>query len=184
MENINPNTADKVEMMQEDRFWEIIEKSKAKGKGDYELQQEMLFNELTKLDPKEVLAFESRFNDYDTKAYTWDLWAAAYIMDGGCSDDGFMDFRGWLIAQGKEVFMNALKDPETLIAIDHDMDEDDWEGIAYVAMDAYEQMTGQEMPISEDETEGEDVAGTEWEEEDLPAKFPKLWAKWGLHDEE
>jgi hypothetical protein len=29
------------------------------------------------------------------------MWVAAYLMNGGCSDDGFDYFRGWLIAQGR-----------------------------------------------------------------------------------
>ena len=32
--------------------------------------------------------------------YRWDMWAAAYLIGGGCSDDGFIDFRAGLIAQG------------------------------------------------------------------------------------
>lgn len=31
------------------------------------------------------------------EAYRRDLWAAAYHANGGCSDDGFIDFRIWLI---------------------------------------------------------------------------------------
>lgn len=34
--------------------------------------------------------------------YRRDLWAAAYIIGGGCSDDSFIDFRAGLIAQGHE----------------------------------------------------------------------------------
>jgi hypothetical protein len=48
------------------------------------------------------------------QANTWDLWAAAYIMNGGCSDDGFLYFRCWLIAQGKEVFEKVRDNAELL----------------------------------------------------------------------
>ncbi|WP_342210876.1 LysR family transcriptional regulator [Streptomyces sp. DH-12] len=42
------------------------------------------------------------------------LWAAAYVINGGCSDDGFDYFRGWLIAQGREVFERAVARPGAL----------------------------------------------------------------------
>ncbi|MFE5591185.1 DUF4240 domain-containing protein [Streptomyces sp. NPDC056549] len=33
---------------------------------------------------------------------------AAYMVNGGCCDDGFDYFRGWLIAQGRNVFERAV----------------------------------------------------------------------------
>lgn len=33
---------------------------------------------------------------------------------GGCSDDGFDYFLGWLVAQGKEVYHSTLENPEFL----------------------------------------------------------------------
>ncbi|MFC9245678.1 DUF4240 domain-containing protein [Streptomyces sp. NPDC057136] len=45
------------------------------------------------------------------------LWAAAYVINGGCSDDGFDYFRGWLIAQGREVFERTAADPDALAEV-------------------------------------------------------------------
>ena len=42
------------------------------------------------------------------------LRAAASLILGGCSDDGFEYFRGWLIAQGREVFERSVADPDSL----------------------------------------------------------------------
>ncbi len=36
----------------------------------------------------------------------------AYIINGGCSDDGFDYFLGWLIAKGRKYFEAALVNPE------------------------------------------------------------------------
>lgn len=33
-------------------------------------------------------------------------------MMNGCSDDSFDYFRGWFIAQGKDVYMDALAEPD------------------------------------------------------------------------
>lgn len=47
-------------------------------------------------------------------SYRAPLWAAAYMINGGCSDDGFDYFRGWLIMQGRTVFEQVVADPDTL----------------------------------------------------------------------
>jgi hypothetical protein len=48
------------------------------------------------------------------EARSWKIWSAAYIMNGGCSEDGFLYFRLWLLAQGRRVYSKALLDPESL----------------------------------------------------------------------
>ena len=59
-----------------------------------------------------------------------------------CSDDGFIDFRAWLIAQGKEVYLSALKDPDTLADIEP-YGNCCFESLSYVGDDTYRQLTGQ-----------------------------------------
>jgi hypothetical protein len=52
------------------------------------------------------------------RAYSRSLWAAAFVIgDGGCGDDGFMDFRSTLISMGRTAFERALDDPETLVDV-------------------------------------------------------------------
>lgn len=43
-----------------------------------------------------------------------ELWAAADTLMGGCSDDSFMDFRTWLILQGKAKVEEVVRDPDVL----------------------------------------------------------------------
>ena len=50
------------------------------------------------------------------RAYRQELWGAAYLINGGCSDDGFVYFLGWLIAQGRDVYQAALPDPDSLVS--------------------------------------------------------------------
>ena len=167
-------------LMDEDSFWKLIETSKMNSKGNYEKQQNELANELNKLEAIEILKFDNRFRTFRGHAYKWELWGAAYIMNGGCSDDCFSDFRGWLIGQGKEAYYSAMSNPETLAIQNHDMDNDDWEGLSYVPMTCYERKTGNQMP--QGIQENIEITGEEWEEEgdDLKNKYPKLWSKWGF----
>ena len=47
-------------------------------------------------------------------SYRSSLWAAVYVINGGCSHDGFDYFRGWLMLQGRETFGQAVADPGSL----------------------------------------------------------------------
>ena len=171
---------DSTELIDENKFWEIIKTTKSNSSGNYERQQTELNKELSKLTAIEILKFDNKFRTLRGQAYTWDLWAAAYIMNGGCSDDCFSDFRGWLIGQGKDVFDNAMQNAESLVKLEHDLDNDDWEGLSYVAREVYEKKTGgKEMPNGI--RENFEIIGEEWEEDEsfLKAKYPKLHKKWG-----
>jgi Protein of unknown function (DUF4240) len=64
-----------------------------------------------------MIGFQSRLNGLKWRAGRADLWGAAFILNGGCSDDGFNDFRGWLIAQGRTVYEAALENPDSLADI-------------------------------------------------------------------
>jgi hypothetical protein len=92
-------------------FWEHVHKTRRR---DPEEHEERLIRRLSKLTPDQILQFDHWWSAVARKAYTWPLWRAAYLINGGCSDDGFMDFRDWLILQGREVFEAAVKDPDTL----------------------------------------------------------------------
>lgn len=95
-------------------FWEHIEKSRRK---DPEAHAKQLVARLAKLPIEEIFSFGHWWDTMKRKAYSWKLWGAAYIIEGGCSDDGFDYFRGWLILKGQEVFANALKKPDSLAVV-------------------------------------------------------------------
>ena len=169
--------------MTNDTFWNIIARSKAASAGDTEAQAEALQSELSKLQPEEIVEFERVLGELQDQAYRWDLWGAAYIIGGGCSDDAFIDFRSWLISMGRPVFEQALADPDSLadVEIGPDAEEDAFfEEFAYVAGQVYEEKTGTEMTYPERHYPA-DPAGEPWEEEgdDLERRFPRLWAKYG-----
>lgn len=69
----------------------------------------------------------------------------ANIMNNGMlTDDGFIDFRAWLIAQGKDTYIKAMKSPE-ILAEKSENSLDGWyefETFGYAGMKAVEKMTG------------------------------------------
>jgi hypothetical protein len=80
---------------------------------------------------------DTQFMTLAARAYGWPLWGAAYVMNGGCSDDGFDYFLGWLVGQGREVFERAVLDPESLadvVTADQDgFQSEDFQGAALTA---------------------------------------------------
>ena len=152
-----------------DEFWAIIEK----GRGA-EAPEEFVQEALKKLEPDEIASYEDHFTELFVKAYRWDPWGAAYIMQGGCSDDGFTDFRYGLIALGREVYEKALKDPRSLA--DLGMDEIGNESFGYAASTAHEAKAGKEMPGTEIRQPADPI-GEEWDfddEDENKKRFPKL----------
>ena len=160
-----------------DAFWKLNEGLSAEDAADE------LRGRLEKLDASDIESYQEHFDHVFASAYQWLLWAAAYIIDGGCSDDGFMDFRYGLISRGRSVFEAALSDPESLVSVASD--EDDGfipnEDFGYVARDVYESKFGNPMPDN-DVPHPSDPSGEDWDFEDeqlCEQKLPKLWSKFG-----
>jgi hypothetical protein len=169
--------------MTHEQFWQIIGSSKSASDGTKEAQLRSLQTELAQLPPVEIAEFERFFEEHTDLAYRWDLWGAAYIIRGGCSDDSFEYFRRWLISMGREVYERALQDAETLADIELGPNPDEaacFEEFAAVASQVYEEKTGEEIPYPDREYPSE-PAGEEWAEErdDLARRFPRLWARYG-----
>lgn len=134
------------EMLDENIYWSMVEQS-IKNSTNQDEQENYLVTEIEKLTPTQMIGFRLRTDKllYDT--YTSAMWCAAYLMNGGCSDDGFEYFRNWVISRGKEVYLNALENPDSLIHQKDFGDDElyDFEGFWYVALTAFENKTGEEL---------------------------------------
>jgi len=180
--------------MNNNNFWELINRSKEHG----EEQVEWLTNELVKQKTEEIFNFEIEFKNKMDQSYTPSLWGAAFVIMGGCSDDGFDYFRGWLISRGEELFDMALKNPEYLAEyltednLHKDVFAPQLEEILSVASDAYTYQKTSEYDY-DDEINSEFLDELEargykfepieiefdWEEEALEERYPLLWERFG-----
>jgi hypothetical protein len=160
--------------MDENEFWRIIGIARRAD----EDRVNVLAAGLAKRSASEIQAFQQHYDRCIVRAYTWELWGAAYVMNGGCSDDGFRYFRDWLISEGREVFERALANPESLADLPH-QEDCSLEDYGYVALEAFESAGGNDELDRDMSTEGADPTGEEWTEEDLPTRFPRLTAKYG-----
>ncbi|MEQ8460626.1 MAG: DUF4240 domain-containing protein [Sandaracinaceae bacterium] len=166
--------------MDEPKFWELIDASRARCKPSStdptDQQGAILVELLAELPATEVAEFDQIFRRLHAAAYTWDLWAAAYIIEGGCSDDGFIDFRSGLIGLGRKVYEDAVRDPETLASQPARGVDFSNEQLMYAAMEAYESLVHDELPIYEGRQPAE-PAGKPWDEESVNEKYPALARK-------
>ena len=152
-------------------FWPIIDQSIVEAKGDPDQQIASLHMILSRLDTKEVSEFIQSYEIAHANAYSWNLWAAAYVINGGASDDGFAYFRDWLISKGEGIYTKALADPETLVGIAPAY-ESEFEEFRYVAVEVFERKNAK-FPEYNFDPSG-DPSGTSWKEADVYAMYPKL----------
>jgi hypothetical protein len=117
-------------------FWKLIDDARREA-GSSDGVAGLLVDKLAGMDIGGIMRWKHIFDAYQKLSYKSRLWAAAYVINGGCSDDGFDYFRGWLTAQGKDVFLRALADPDSLVDVDVEMDEAFDEEMLAVGYEAY-----------------------------------------------
>ena len=155
-----------------EQFWNLIEQARARAgdQADCRAIVAQAVGLLSALPASEIISAEQRLHEIVMGSYLHPLWAAAYVINGGCSDDSFDYFRGWLILQGRSVFGEAVADPDGLAglpavrtAVAAGGADLRCEYTLYIASDAYRNATGQELP--------EDVT---------PAGYPDLDPAWNF----
>jgi hypothetical protein len=146
--------------MRTDEFWAVIEKATADlpdpssggaGRTPAAVAKRAVA-ELASRDAEEIVAWGRHLDKVMAASCKEDLWAAAYLINGGCSDEGFDDFRGWLIAHGRDVVARAVRVPDSLAdlpavraAADSGADFDGAQVLG-IAATAYREATGESLP--------------------------------------
>jgi uncharacterized protein DUF4240 len=166
-------------VMDEAGFWRLIADTRAAAGNDTGRQSGLLEARLRKLPAAQIAAFERIRRGFDQRAYTWDIWGAAYVVEDGCSDDCFRDFRAYLISLGQGPYDTALRNPDRLAGVVQDAETGDWENADDVAPDAYQGVTGQDIPGDSSDLSG-NPRGTPWDDdhaEVLVRRYPRLAAR-------
>ena len=169
------------ELLDEDRYWSLIQQAQDNTE-DLDEMEEYLVEEIEKLTPKEMVGFYLRTHYFLDKAYTSELWCAAYIINGGSSDDGFEYFRLWLISAGKDIYQKAIANPDSLADVVETGNDYEFEALTYAPITAFENKTDLDLYdyIDEDNVHraNTDMEST-WEEEEPESQkkiCPKLYA--------
>ena len=130
------------EMMDEEQFWAIVQTAVDEAGDDEAEYLDVVKRELSKLSLKEMIGFRLRTDKLLCDSYTSEMWCAGYLMNGGCSDDGFEYFRLWVISRGRKAYEAAMANPDNLIDYigdDDEMDFFEFELFWYVALEAFEE---------------------------------------------
>lgn len=161
------------------RFWVLIDAARSSRK-----PSSALVTALAKLPGPDIIAFDAWFWAYYMAIRREDLWAAVYAVRGGCSDDGFDYFRGWLISRGEAAVLAAIRDPESLEVVGED------ELMLGAARIAYRKACNAELPDGRasvkipgrDTWPADRVApGVTWNPAFYAATFPKLHERYFAH---
>ncbi|WP_340381409.1 DUF4240 domain-containing protein [Streptomyces sp. SS7] len=137
-----------------EQFWNLIEQARG-GVADA-TDSEDIADQATALlaahEPRQIIDAQQILWDLMAASFQAPVWAAAYLINGGCSDDGFDYFRGWLICQGRTVFEQVVADADQLAdlpavraAAAEGIDLESEQTLS-IAWDAYEAATGEELP--------------------------------------
>jgi hypothetical protein len=136
------------------QFWQLIEDARRQvaDATDGEAVAARATALLSAHPREEIVAAGPVLRQLLAESYRSPLWAAAYMINGGCSDDGFDYFRGWLIVQGREVFEHVVADPDALADLPVVRAERpgaaclECEDTLYIASIAHWQATGEDYP--------------------------------------
>lgn len=124
--------------MTKEEFWHLIDEMRAACSTDMAKEEHWIVERLKAMQPEQIIGYQCIFLSYHDAADKYGLWSAASVVAGGCSDDGFMDFRSWLIAQGEKNYYDVLKNPDQLSYITKD-GNCFFEGMHYAGYQAYEE---------------------------------------------
>jgi hypothetical protein len=155
-------------------FWTIIDATTGVPE---DAQLRRLRSALDAMPPEDILRFETDFQEHFARSYSRNLWGAAYIMNGGCSDDCFEYFRAWLISRGKAVFDAAVANPDSLADLRDFPEIPEFEDIMYVGAEAYKAKTGKELPETVYSAAKRPELGEDWDFDDvneMARRYPKL----------
>jgi hypothetical protein len=170
--------------MRTDDFWAVIARATADRPASPAEVAKLAAADLATRDPEEIVAWGRHLDKVMVASGSEDLWAAAYLINGGCSDEGFDNFRGWLIAHGRDAVAKSVKSPDSLAdmpavraAAESGAVFEAGE-VLTIAADAYAQATGDDLPTGEQSATRPDAADL-WDfddEEEMQRRLPRLSA--------
>ena len=191
MANPNEQIIPGCKAMSKDGFWNLIAEVKAACGQDQKKHMDTLKARLKEQGAEYAQDFHNVVHAYKDLAYKYGLWSACGLM-GHATDDGFIDFRAWLISQGKEVYFAVLKDPDRLAELDPG-DGMWFESFSYAGYYALEDLTGENAYDNMSESTQNRIANAligdieygegidyPYETLELPDYFPRMYKKYVL----
>ncbi|MBD3143180.1 DUF4240 domain-containing protein [Microbispora bryophytorum] len=179
--------------MDEDRFWELIERSDRETRSRKE-RLAWLNTRLCQLSADEIIDYHMWWELNANRGYTCDMYALSCYLLRRESTDGFEYFIYWLMSLGREAYDQVADCPDRVMELPQvvhlldlkrrwfaerrrglpwsDEEYPGFELLAYVALDAYEQVTGENV----------DILYAALKARGVRSRFPLLAAEFGEQD--
>lgn len=182
----------KAREIDKDTFWQMIDESREMCGKFSEKIAGILQKKLESCSLENVKRFCGIYYLYRKVADKDGIADIANTMNNGMlTDDEFIDFRAWLIAQGKDTYFEAMKSPE-ILAEKSEATIDGYyyfESFGYVGMNAVEKLTGDfmqaftELPENKkkeilSEIEYGEYTSGKMTPEEIAQEFPKFAKKY------
>lgn len=124
--------------MNKDQFWQMIETvNRSFPNRNRTSRLCRLEDNLLDCSLEDIADWHLIFAEYSNAAYRNELWAACAALGAHYTDDGFVYFRSWLISCGKDIYMNAMRNPDSLASVPLKGEKLNFEEFAYAAYHAY-----------------------------------------------
>lgn len=158
--------------MDADVFWEIIG---TREQNSVPTHVDAVAERLERFKASAITRFDKHLQTLMREAYRGDVWALAYLIFDGCSDDSFAAFRCWLILQGREVFEATLQDPDMFDLTHVYTHTEGALALMDVSQLAYEARTGKAMKRSH--AQPIRLLGADLDEEAFEKRLPRVAAQ-------
>ena len=159
-------------MVQDSFFWRIVQQVR---------DTDAPYDILGRLSAEEITDFHHALAHHMQRANTCLLNGAALAFDLD-SEDGFSDFRAWLIVQGQTAFERYLANPDLLAELPTEDPLNDWhyEVLLDATSDVSETTLGKRLG-SPWLMDYKGMHGETFEEcdEELATRYPRIWKRWG-----
>ena len=120
--------------MKKEQFWQIIdETNRSMQDHDQETYFCRIVEALLHREREDILDWQEILNEYGRAAYRSDLWDKSLELGIHSEEEGFSSFRLWLVSRGKDVYLNVLRNPQTLEALVQTCEEPHFEKLDYAA---------------------------------------------------
>jgi Protein of unknown function (DUF4240) len=104
-------------------FWDVVERARADAVEGGVVWPSgsaigaAVVERLTPLPLEQIVEFHLCFTRVVRRAHQWKVCAAAFVIWGHISDDGFSDFKAGLVTLGRDTFERVVLDADTLADI-------------------------------------------------------------------
>lgn len=170
------------------KFWALIAQTGEATSYAPAAQCELLVQRLVTHTEKQIIGFEVQLRHLLKRLYHYDVLALAKLAEGYVSDDSFLYFCCNLILQGPDLYRQVLRQPDAITA--ELAPEDTGEFLLGVADEAFELKLGpgtdKLLPreyghsVHDYNAPAEEMAGHDWETDDLLHRFPRLTRRYPL----